>query len=151
MINTSKSDSTEQQVAEIYLGDMAEEWLGCELDRGAKIWIADGVHIKPDLFSERENIICEVYAHIGKLKVGQQHKISQDILKMILLDKCTGKTYRKLIIIADEKVENQLKGLSFIAESIRRFGIEIKRIELPEDIKKSVCQAQKRQIMVNTK
>ena len=151
MINTSKSDSTEQQVAEIYLGGMAEEWIGCELDRGAKIWIADGVHIEPDLFSEKENIICEVYAHIGKLKVGQQHKISQDILKMIMLDKCTGKTYRKIIIVADEQVENQLKGLSFIAESIRQFAIEIKRMELPEDIKKSVCQAQKRQVMVNTK
>lgn len=59
--------------------------------------IGEGVHIEPDLYSEIEKIVCEIYAHIGNLKVGQQHKVSQDILKMLLLDKCKGVRYRKVV------------------------------------------------------
>lgn len=35
-----------------------------------------GIHIEPDLYSEDERIICEIFAHIGVLKVGHQHKIT---------------------------------------------------------------------------
>jgi len=149
MNDVKKSDSTEQMIAEKHLSKEAEKWLNCRLEKNAKIWIAEGVHIEPDLYAEEQGIVCEIFAHIGKLKVGQQHKISQDILKMLLLEKCKGKTYRKIFITADAQIEKYLKGKSFIAETCRQFNIEVKRIELSSDIIDSIFDAQKRQEMVN--
>ena len=149
MIDTSKSKSDEQQKAEIIIGDCVEEELSCPLKRNEKVVLSEGIYIVPDLYSEKDRIVGEIFAHIGSLKVGQQHKISQDILKMLLLEKTKGVKYRKMIIIVDEKIEEYLKGKSFIAESIRRFGIEIKRIDLSYETYEEIVNAQRRQFMVN--
>lgn len=149
MVDTSKSKSIEQQNAETFMALMVEEWLGCFVERNVKVAISDRAHIEPDLYSEKNKVICEIYAHIGVLKVGQQHKVSQDILKMLLLEKSKGTHFRKVIAVADEKVEGYLNGNSFIAESIRQFGIEIKRITLPKEMYANVLEAQKRQTMKN--
>ena len=149
MIDTSKSSSYEQQKAEIYIASTVEEWLGCPVERNVKVILSDGIHIEPDLYSEKDRVICEIFAHIGTLKVGQQHKISQDILKMLLLERSKNTTYRKVIVIADDKVEKYLNGKSFIAESIRQFGIEIKRINLSEEMHSMISNAQARQTMIN--
>ena len=149
MIDTSKSKSGEQQKAEIIIGDRVEEYLACPLKRNERVVLSEEVHIVPDLYSEKDRIVGEIFAHIGSLKVGQQHKISQDILKMLLLEKTKGIKYRKLLVIVDDKIEEYLKGKSFIAESIRQFGIEIKKIELLDETYKEIVNAQRRQVMVN--
>lgn len=77
----------------------------------------------------------------------QDNKIANDILKMLLLERVTGNQYRKLIVVCDDAEEKKLKGLSALAESIRQFGIEIIRIELDEDTRLNILEAQKRQVM----
>ena len=149
MIDTSKSKSDEQQKAEIIIGNRVEEYLACPLKRNERVVLAEGVHIVPDLYSEQDRIVGEIFAHIGSLKVGQQHKISQDILKMLLLEKTKGIKYRKVLVIVDDIIEEYLKGRSFIAESIRQFGIEIKKIDLSAEEYEKIMNAQKRQVMVN--
>lgn len=149
MIDTSKSCSYEQQSAEKYISSIVEKSLGSSLDRNAKVILSDGVHIEPDLYSEKDKIICEIYAHIGSLKVGQKHKISQDILKMILLEKCKATPYRKIIVVADDRVEKYLNGKSFLSESIRQFEIEIMKENLPNEMFINVSKAQARQTMRN--
>lgn len=149
MIDTSKSKSDEQQKSEIIIGDRVEKELSCPLKRNEKVVLSEGIHIVPDLYSEQDRIVGEIFAHIGSLKVGQQHKISQDILKMLLLEKTKGVKYRKLLVIVDDKIEEYLKGKSFIAESIRQFGIEIKRIDLLDETYNEIVNAQKRQVMTN--
>ena len=148
-IDTSKSKSDEQQKAEIIIGDRVEEYLACPLKRNERVVLSEEVHIVPDLYSEKDRIVGEIFAHIGSLKVGQQHKISQDILKMLLLEKTKGIKYRKLLVIVDDKIEEYLKGKSFIAESIRQYGIEIKKIDLSDENYEKIMNAQKRQVMVN--
>lgn len=46
--------------------------------------------IKPDIFSEDNQIFGEVYSHIGKLKSSQIDKIEANILKMIVFEKDAG-------------------------------------------------------------
>lgn len=149
MIDTSKSKSDEQQKAEIIIGNRVEKELSCSLKRNEKVVLSEEIHIVPDLYSEQDRIVGEIFAHIGSIKVGQKHKISQDILKMLLLEKIKGVKYRKMIIIVDEKIEEYLKGKSFMAESIRQFGIEIKKVDLPDETYENIMHAQKRQVMVN--
>ena len=119
------------------------------MKRNERVVLTEGVHIVPDLYSEKDRIVGEIFAHIGSLKVGQQHKISQDILKMLLLEKIKGVKYRKMIVIVDDTIEEYLKGKSFIAESIRQFDIEIKKIDLLDETYEEIVNAQKRQVMVN--
>ncbi len=147
MADIKKSSSLEQQNAELYIADAVEGWLGFPVERNHKITFNDGVQIIPDLYSESEKVIGEIYAHIGTLKGNQPDKIASDILKMLLHEKVTGTTYRKLIVIVDEMVEKQLTGKSNLAESIRQFGVELMRIDLDADVRDSVIKAQIRQVM----
>ena len=138
-----------KQKAEIIIGDRVEEYLACPLKRNERVVLSEGVHIVPDLYSEKDRIVGEIFAHIGFLKVGQKHKISQDILKMLLLEQTKGVKYRQLLVIVDDKIEEYLKGKSFIAESIRQFDIEIKRIDISDENYEKIMNAQRRQVMVN--
>lgn len=149
MRDTSKSKSDEQQKAEIIIGNRVEKELSCPLKRNEKVVLSEGIYIVPDLYSEKDRIVGEIFAHIGSLKVGQQHKISQDILKMLLLEKTKGVKYRKVLVIIDDKIEEYLRGKSFIAESIRQFGIEVKKVDLSHEIYEKIVSAQRQQVMVN--
>ena len=134
MIDTTRSNSEEQRSIENYVIREIERILGFPLERNVSVQLADNIYINPDFYSNDQTIVGEIYGHVGTLKVGQQRKISQDILKLLLLDKSKDMSYRKIITIVDDTVEKYLKGKSFIAESIRQFGIEIIRINLPDEI-----------------
>lgn len=101
------------------------------------------------MVKEKDKIIGEIFAPIGFFKVGQKHKISQDILKMLLLEKTRGVKYRKILVVIDNRIEKYLKGKSFIAESIRQFGIEVKKMDILDEAYEKIVCAQKRQVMVN--
>ena len=148
MENTSKSSSIEQMEAEKYIFSLVENWLGIPLDANKKL-LTVNTYIEPDFYSEEGKIIGEIYAHIGKMKPAHDHKISKDILKMMLYDKRTNCCYRKILVVCDEIVEKQLKGQSILAECIAEFGIEVKRIDLPEEWRSKILSAQSRQRMVN--
>ena len=53
------------------------------------------------------------------------------------------------VVVCDKDEEKKLLGLSALAESIRQFGIEILYIEIDDEMKKSLFEAQQRQRMVN--
>ena len=149
MIDTTRSNSEEQRSIESYVIQEIERILGCPLERNVSVQLADNIYINPDFYSNDQTIVGEIYAHVGTLKVGQQRKISQDILKLLLLDKSKDMSYRKIITIVDDTVEKYLKGKSFIAESIRQFGIEIIRINLPDELYCKIQNAQSRQNLIN--
>ena len=149
MIDTTRSNSEEQRSIENYVIREIERILGFPLERNVSVQLADSIYINPDFYSNDQTIVGEIYAHVGTLKVGQQRKISQDILKLLLLDKSKDMSYRKIITIVDDTVEKYLKGKSFIAESIRQFGIEIIRINLPDELYCKIQNAQSRQNLIN--
>ena len=151
MDNIHKSSSLEQQETEKHIFRIVEEILGVKLENNKKIFLADNsfTYIQPDFYSETELIIGEIFAHIGKPKKAQDNKIANDVLKMLLLEKITGKHFRKIIVVCDEEEQKKLQGLSALAESIRQFGIEIMKIEIDDDLRNMILNAQKRQKMIN--
>ena len=148
-MDTMKSSSHEQREIEIYVFKKLEEMLQVSLQSNPKVILTEGVHIEPDFYSEEEKIVGEIFAHHGKLKVGQSHKVAQDILKMLLLDKMQGVTYRKYLVVCDKEIERALTGKSALAESIRQFDVQLVCIVLPEDLRDKILAAQNRQVMVN--
>lgn len=151
MDNTYKSSSLEQQEAENQIFQIVEDFLGIKLEKNKKLFLADNAftYIQPDFYSESELIIGEIFAHIGKPKKAQDNKIANDVLKMLLLEKITGKQFRKIIVVCDEEEQKKLQGLSALAESIRQFGIEIIKIEIDDTLRNMILNAQKRQKMIN--
>lgn len=68
---------------------------------------------------------------------------------MILLEKVTGKEYRKIIAICDLEEKKRLEGNSILAESIRQFGIELLYVGVDEELRKQIIEAQEIQKMTN--
>ena len=68
---------------------------------------------------------------------------------MLLLEKVTGKTYRKIIVVCDELELKKLNGLSALAESIRQFGIEVMLVDIDDELREKILGAQSRQKMIN--
>lgn len=151
MNNTYKSSTTEQIEAEKIIFGKVKNILGRNLDANKPIFIADNAYtyIQPDFYSEKDLIIGEIFVHIGKPKKAQDNKISNDILKMLLLEKITNKKYRKILVVCDEAELKKLKGMSALAESIRQFDIELMYVEIEDCLREKIVSAQSRQKMTN--
>ena len=146
-----KSSSIEQMCAEEKIFSLVEKALNVPLEKNPKLYLANNeyTYIQPDFYSAERCIIGEIFAHVGKPKKAQDNKIANDILKMLLLEKISGKHYRKIIVVCDELEEKKLKGFSALSESIRQFGIEIMYMQIDEQLRQEIINAQERQKMTN--
>ena len=146
-----KSSAHIQMQAEDIIFHKVEKLFNIKLEKNKKIYLADNAftYMQPDLYSEDKYIVGEIFAHIGKPKKAQDNKIAKDIIKMLLLEKTTGKQSRKIIVVCDLSEKKKLEGQSILAESIRQFGIEILYIEINEDIRNQILNAQELQKMTN--
>ena len=141
-----KSDSTEQLDAERYiLGELAKrESLNFD------DYVDLGIGARPDGINQQMKVVVEVYAHIGRLKGAQLHKVKADILKLTYIEHKLGGNWRKIMCFASRDVASHLVGESWTAEAAKLFGIEVEFVPLPFELEKSVSDAQMRQKMVNT-
>ena len=151
MDNYHKSSSHIQAKAEEVLFSQIEKLFNICFEKNKKIYLADNAftYMQPDFYSEEQLIVGEIFAHIGKPKKAQDNKVANDILKMLLLEKTTGKQYRKIIVVCDTTEKKKLEGKSVLAESIRQFGIEILCVEIDTDLKQQIMDAQELQKMTN--
>lgn len=151
MFNTQKSSSMEQMRAEEKIFLLVEKTLNVSLEKNPKLYLSNNkyTYIQPDFYSAQDLIIGEIFSHIGKPKKAQDNKIANDILKMLLLEKISGRSYRKMIVVCDLAEEKKLNGASVLGESIRQFGIEVLYIEIDEALRQEILAAQERQKMIN--
>ena len=151
MFDSKKSSSIEQVKAEDIIFSLVERKLGVVLEKNPILYFSNNKYsyIQPDFYSAQEQIVGEIFAHVGKPKKAQNNKIANDILKMLLLDKISKITHRKILFVCDQEELKALQGQSTLSESIRQFGIEVLFIELDKKIKQQILNAQDRQKMTN--
>jgi hypothetical protein len=138
------SDSSEQQLAHNEILSLINKKYNLSLV--SKKLIVSEVLFQVDGYSEDPPIFCEIYSRIGSMKVAHYNKISKDILKMLLIEKLTGKQFRKIVAFADEETASPfMGGESWYAKLKEVFGIEVIIIQIPEELRNSILQAQKRQ------
>jgi hypothetical protein len=147
MNTTHKSDSSEQQAAEIEMLRLLETTLGLQFDSNATLPIDVGV--QPDAIDVKNKTVVEAYARIGAVKGAQLHKIKGDILKLALIGRRLGDDWRKIFCFASNEAAGYASGNSWVAEAAREFGIEVVVVEIPANVRESVVHAQSRQRMVN--
>jgi len=149
-----KSSSKEQQMAEEEILKQLfsdQNWCMDNFCINESISLGKNVSvcICPDFYSEKDGIIGEIHSHVGKLKPSQAHKISADILKMLLFEKVRHIKLRKMLVVCSEDEAAQLSGNSHLGEAIRQFGIELVCVHVQQDTYDRLVLAQKRQKMVN--
>ncbi len=142
------SSSLEQQTIEKYILETLNKQEGLDL-RPTKLKLDKNTEVWLDGYDERNSTICEIYAHIGKLKGSQPDKIASDFLKMILVQKCKKISLKKNICFASEEAAKKVIGKSWLALTAKEFNIDIVVILLPKEKEKEILQAQKRQKMIN--
>jgi len=109
-----------------------------------KILINDTL-FRADGYSENPPVLCEIYAHIGKLKSAQTYKINKDILKLLLIAKMSGKQFRKIIAFANEDAARPFSVSESRYSKLKdTFGIEIITIKISKNLKTTFLTAQKR-------
>jgi hypothetical protein len=138
------SDSTEQRLAHKEILALINQSYKLNLVVNT-LYLAD-TSFQIDGYSENPPILCEIYSRIGQMKVAQHNKIAKDILKMLLIEKMAGKQYRKIITFADEEAAQPfLDGESWYSKLKENFEIEIIIIQIPEELRNKILDAQKRQ------
>ena len=150
----SDSDSTFQQDMEPELIKRLEKELklsGLHNEENVKLNNYPKTSIKPDIYSEEHMIIGEVHVHSGKMRAAQRHKLSNDIVKMILFDKDRGKTYQKYIIVCSEDEYRYLTGDSYLAAMVKEFKIHVKPYYLDEKQQKELEDVMWKQDLRNQK
>ena len=145
-MNKKHGDSTTQQIAEGYLISKLAEAKGIKLVKKRFI-LPNGRWLELDGYCKSPLILCEAWAHIGAPKVAQKHKVMNDALKMIFLNKIFYKDAKSTLILvfADKNAAQHFQGTSWMAQCLKEYNIEIQIVELPRDVKASIQNAQKSQ------
>jgi len=97
---------------------------------------SNGVIIKIDGYDSKENIVCEVYCGIGKLKAGQIKKVVTDGFKLIFFEKMNArddqKKCRKILLFVDEDVMKSFQSKSWYSMAFEKFDIETRFVKISD-------------------
>jgi hypothetical protein len=90
----------------------------------------------------------EIFAHQGRLKGAQFHKVARDALKLITLGR--SRSGSKLVIaFGDADAAACVTAKSWLAEALRTWEIDVFVVSLTDEVRAGLRSAQARQIMVN--
>ena len=99
-----------------------------------------------DGFCESPLILCEAWSRIGRPRGCQPYKVMSDALKLIFVNNTLFKGKGECILLfADHDAAAHFKQGSWMAQCLTDYDIEVKIIELPQEIKAEILKAQKRQ------
>lgn len=145
MAGPHPSDSEAQIVAEATILDALGKALGVSLSQGAEVELGNS-RVRPDGVASDDSIFVEVFAHIGKLRGGQMHKVSTDALKLLAI-RDVHPTARLILAFADRAAAESVSGWK--AETLAANGIELRTVDLDPAERATIEAAQTRQKMVN--
>lgn len=144
---THPSDSREQQSAEALILRAVSAEVGTEL-APRSLRLDGGARVDVDGVSSDETIFVEVFAHQGRLKGAQFHKVARDALKLITLGRSRN-TSRLILAFGDTDAAMCVSATSWLAEALRTWEIDVMAVDLDEDVRAGLRAAQVRQVMVN--
>ena len=99
---------------------------------------------------EADTVACEVYAHVGQLRGAQPKKLATDILKLVVLRedyiRSAKPPPRIVLVVVDEPAARSLRSArSWLGSAVRRFGVEVLMLDLPEAHREMLITVQRRQ------
>lgn len=141
---SAPGDSTEQRQVEELLINLIATRLGIALKK-RRIDLPGGGWFEVDGASDSPPIICEAWAHIGLAKSAQKNKLVADAFKLVFAGQLLPAETKKILVVADADAVHHLQGRSWMAQALRANRVEIAVVELPEDVRAQLREAQRRQ------
>jgi len=142
-----QSDSHEQRSAEPLIRQAVSTAVGVELEPRS-LRLDGGARVDVDGVAPDESVLVEIFAHQGRLKGAQFHKVARDALKLVTLRRSRS-SCRLIIAFGDPEAAACVSAGSWLAEALRVWEIEVVVVDLNEDVRASLRSAQARQVMVN--
>lgn len=127
------------------------EQLGKELGRklSPSAIIIDSVAVQIDGYyeDEKEILLVECWARIGKAKVAQKHKVAADVLKLSIVAETLRIRYPQkqiscIIAFADHAASDTLMGHSWLAAAARAHNVFVRVIDIPQELIEAIKKAQ---------
>lgn len=144
MTNHPSSAEVQTKKEAVILDDVSEQ-LGVVLQQKVKLEFGEA-WMEVDGATEDESVLVEVFAHVGKLKGGQKHKVSTDALKLIALSE--SRPEAKLILaFADQAAASSVAGWK--AAVLKHHGIELLVAKPSEADHAELVAVQEKQEMTN--
>ncbi len=72
-----------------------------------------------------------------------------DILRYQIGTSDRGGSWQKILCFVDKQAEHRFKNKSWLAAAVHEFGIKLRCVNLPPEIRAKIFKAQERQVMVN--
>ena len=141
------SDSAIQRAAENVILERVSRLLGVTVMPTVLV-LAGGARVEVDGASAHLSVLLEVFARQGALKGGQQKKVCQDALKLITLGRHHPRA-RLLLVFADGQAAAYATTGTWVAEALATWEVEVLVVDVGEELRAQIRQAQHRQMMVN--
>ena len=141
------SDSAIQRDAEKVILERLSRLLGVTVAPRA-FALPSGARVEVDGASADLSVLLEVFVRHGALKGGQQKKVCQDALKLITLGRHHPHA-RLLLVFADEQAAAYATTGTWVAEALATWGVEVLIVDVGEELRAQIRDAQQRQMMVN--
>lgn len=141
------SDSAEQRAVEpVLLADIGRRIGHVLTPRTLKL--GGGARVDVDGVADDESVLVELFAHQGRLRGGQFHKVARDALKLITLRRDYPDA-RLVLGFADPEAAACVTGASWLSEALQTWEIEVFVTNLDDERRDALQAAQARQVMIN--
>jgi hypothetical protein len=110
-----------------------------------RLHLSDGTYVDVDGVSHDPPILVEVWAHQGPPKSAQRNKVLSDALKLIFATTLLEGRFRRVLCFTDERAAEPFRGRSWYASALRYHAVEIAVVELTDDWRQRILEAQARQ------
>ncbi len=93
--------------------------------------------------------LVEVFAHIGKVKAAQRHKVHADVLKLAVarsvLQEAGATSVRALVAFVCPDCAKSLLGKTWVADSAERFGVDVVTVPISDATRFDILTVQAKQ------
>jgi hypothetical protein len=139
-------NSREQRDAERVMLDLAGRQFGVTLEP-ATITVPSGARVEVDGADAGRTVLVECWAHQGRPKSAQRHKVLSDALKLTWISTTIYPRPRLVLCMSDPLAAApfQPTASSWAAQALQDLGITVSVVILPADVRQEVEAAQKRQ------
>lgn len=101
--------------------------------------------VEIDAATEDLSVLCEAWAHQGPPKPAQKNKVLTDAFKLAFVAKAIGGSPRLILLLSDEAAAAPFRGRSWYAAALAEFGVEVMVVDLPDDVRERIRDAQLKQ------
>lgn len=147
MASPSRSDEQLRAEGEIRAQLAADLGVVWREDRAVVIPLPNGSRPEVDAVSVDGRTLVEIYAHQGRLRGGQVHKVARDALKLITIARNMQGATLHIAFASEAAKDSASRG--WLGEALAIWGVNTRVVRIAEETRRELEVAQQRQRMIN--